>query len=72
MGLGLGIDAGGTATRWRLADAGGRCMAQGSVAPLTAHLFSAAAEERARQIVLAMARAVTKQGRPLGIIAGIT
>jgi N-acetylglucosamine kinase-like BadF-type ATPase len=72
MGLGLGIDAGGTATRWRLADASGRCMAQGSVAPLTGHLFSAAAEERARQIVLDMAQAVMKQGRPLGIIAGIT
>ena len=55
MGLGLGIDAGGTATRWRLADASGQCIAQGSVAPLTGHLFSAAAEERARQIVLDMA-----------------
>ena len=72
MGLGLGIDAGGTATRWRLADASGQCMAQGSVAPLTGHLFSAAAEERARQIVLDMAQAVMRQGRPLGIIAGIT
>ncbi|EIM25021.1 N-acetylglucosamine kinase [Microvirga lotononidis] len=72
MGLGLGIDAGGTATRWRLADPSGQCMAQGAVAPLTGHLFSAAAEERARQIVLDMAQAVMKQGRPLGIIAGIT
>ena len=72
MGLGLGIDAGGTATRWRLADANGACVAQGSVAPLTGHLFSAAAEERARQIVLDMAQAVLKTGRPLGIIAGIT
>ena len=72
MGLGLGIDAGGTATRWRLADANGACVAQGTVAPLTGHLFSAAAEERARQIVLDMAQAVLKTGRPLGIIAGIT
>ncbi|WP_201829787.1 N-acetylglucosamine kinase [Microvirga zambiensis] len=72
MGLGLGIDAGGTATRWRLADADGTCIAQGTVAPLTGHLFSAAAEERARQIVLDMAQAVLKAGRPLGIIAGIT
>lgn len=72
MGLGLGIDAGGTATRWRLADTSGHCIAQGSVAPLTGHLFSAAAEERARQIVLDMAQAVMRQGRPLGIIAGIT
>ena len=72
MGLGLGIDAGGTATRWRLADASGQCIAEGSVAPLTGHLFSAAAEERARQIVLDMAQAVLKTGKPLGIIAGIT
>jgi N-acetylglucosamine kinase-like BadF-type ATPase len=72
MGLGLGIDAGGTATRWRLADANGQCVAKGSVAPLTGHLFSAAAEERARQIVLDMAQAVMKTGKPLGIIAGIT
>ncbi|NBJ09738.1 N-acetylglucosamine kinase [Microvirga arsenatis] len=72
MGLGLGIDAGGTATRWRLADESGRCVAEGSAAPLTGHLFSAAAEERARQIVLDMAQAVMKAGRPAGIIAGIT
>ncbi len=72
MGLGLGIDAGGTATRWRLADTDGRCVAEGSVAPLTGHLFSVAAEERARQIVLDMAQAVMKAGKPLGIIAGIT
>jgi N-acetylglucosamine kinase-like BadF-type ATPase len=72
MALGLGIDAGGTATRWRLADESGRCIAQGSVAPLTGHLFSAAAEERARQIVIEMAQAVLNTGRPLGVIAGIT
>ena len=72
MGLGLGIDAGGTATRWRLADETGRCIAQGSVAPLTGHLFSAAAEERARQIVIEMAQTVLETGRPLGVIAGIT
>jgi N-acetylglucosamine kinase-like BadF-type ATPase len=72
MALGLGIDAGGTATRWRLADLSGQCVAQGSVAPLTGHLFSAAAEERARQIVIEMAQTVMKAGKPLGIIAGIT
>jgi N-acetylglucosamine kinase-like BadF-type ATPase len=72
MALGLGIDAGGTATRWRLADETGRCIAQGTVAPLTGHLFSPAAEERARQIVIEMAQAVLKTGRPLGVIAGIT
>ncbi len=72
MALGLGIDAGGTATRWRLADESGRCIAQGSDAPLTGHLYSSAAEERARQIVIEMAQAVLNTGRPLGVIAGIT
>lgn len=72
MALGLGIDAGGTATRWRLSDNQGQCVAHGTAEPLTGHLFSAAAEERARQIVLDMAQNVMRQGKPLGIIAGIT
>jgi glucosamine kinase len=72
MALGLGIDAGGTATRWRVADENGKCVAQGTSDPLTGHLFSPAAEERARQIVLDMAQAVLRTGKPLGIIAGIT
>lgn len=72
MALGLGIDAGGTATRWRLADEDGQCVAQGRADPLTGHLFSVAAEERARQIILDMAQAIARQGKPLGIIAGIT
>ncbi len=72
MALGLGIDAGGTATRWRLAEPGGQCVAQGSVDPLTGHLFSAAAEERARQIIDGLSQTVTKSGQPLGIVAGIT
>lgn len=72
MALGLGIDAGGTATRWRLSDDQGQCVGFGSAEPLTGHLFSAAAEERARQIVLGMAQSVMQQGKPLGIVAGIT
>ncbi|MET0746123.1 MAG: BadF/BadG/BcrA/BcrD ATPase family protein [Microvirga sp.] len=72
MQLGLGIDAGGTATRWRLADPQGACIAQGSTEPLTGHLFSAAAEERARHVVGGLARIVAETGRPHGIVAGIT
>jgi len=72
MALGLGIDAGGTATRWRLADTSGHCIAQGSVDPLTGHLFSSAAEERAKQIISGLAQTVTRAGTPHGIIAGIT
>lgn len=72
MALGLGIDAGGTATRWRLVDRNGECIAQGSVEPLTGHLFSTAAEERAKRIVGEMAQAVMQAGSPAGIVAGIT
>jgi N-acetylglucosamine kinase-like BadF-type ATPase len=72
MALGLGIDAGGTATRWRLADGNGTCVAQGLAEPLTGHLFSEAAEERAQGIVSTLAQEVRKAGTPLGIIAGIT
>jgi glucosamine kinase len=72
MSLGLGIDAGGTATRWRLADSGGHCIAQGMAEPLSGHLFSSAAEERAKRIVTDMAEAVARAGHPLGIVAGIT
>lgn len=72
MGLGLGIDAGGTATRWRLVERDGPCVAQGSVEPLTGHLFSLPAEERARRICTLLAQTVRQTGNPSGIVAGIT
>ncbi len=72
MDLGLGIDAGGTATRWRLAEPTGQSLAQGTAAPLSGHLFSRAAEENAKRVIADMAGAVAKVGRPLGIVAGIT
>ncbi|WP_112661638.1 N-acetylglucosamine kinase [Microvirga flavescens] len=72
MALGLGIDAGGTATRWRLCDEKGECVAQGTADPLSGHLFSAAAEERARDIIASIANAVAAHGKPSGIVAGIT
>lgn len=71
MSLGLGIDAGGTATRWRLADADGQCVAQGSTDPLSGHLFSPAAEERARLLIAGIAREIGAR-KPNGIVAGIT
>ena len=72
MQLGLGIDAGGTATRWRLADPQGACIAQGTTEPLSGHLFSPAAEERAKHVVGQLAKTVAMTGHPHGIVAGIT
>jgi glucosamine kinase len=72
MGLGLGIDAGGTATRWRVSDPSGEPVASGTADPLSGHLFSKAAEDNARRIIADIARAVGKSGRLHGIVAGIT
>jgi N-acetylglucosamine kinase-like BadF-type ATPase len=72
MNLGLGIDAGGTATRWRLAGGNGQPVASGTAAPLSGHLFSKAAEDNARRIITGIAGAVMQSGHPLGIVAGIT
>jgi N-acetylglucosamine kinase-like BadF-type ATPase len=70
--IGLGIDAGGTATRWCLADADGRALAEGRADPLSGHIFSDAAEIRARQVVEGIGAEVLKSARPDGIVAGIT
>lgn len=79
IATGLGLDAGGTATRWALADAAGRVVAEGSAAPLTALQFgndegrahwlstldgvAAAAREAAQRQALPAAQAV---------VAGVT
>jgi N-acetylglucosamine kinase-like BadF-type ATPase len=72
MNLGLGIDAGGTATRWRLAPESGQSVAEGSAEPLSGHIFSKAAEDHARQVIAGIAQAIGRSRRPLGIVAGIT
>jgi len=66
----LGIDAGGSATRWVVVEAGGVLTARGEVAPISGHLFSDAAREAMRDAVAALARAVG--GAPARVVAGIT
>jgi glucosamine kinase len=72
-GMGLGIDAGGTQTRWALAAPGGDIVAEGTVAGLSALQMSSAA---GRQTVYAtfaeLSRAVLLHGRPSRIRAGLT
>jgi N-acetylglucosamine kinase-like BadF-type ATPase len=72
-GLGLGIDAGGTETRWALAAPGGRILAQGRVAGLSALQMSSAG---GRAIVHAtfseLAQDVLAAGRPVAVRAGLT
>ena len=72
-GLGLGIDAGGTQTRWALAQPDGIIVAEGHVAGLSALQMSSAA---GRQTVHAnfsdLVRGALSHGRPLRVRAGLT
>lgn len=74
--LGLGLDAGGTQTRWALADAQGRCVARGQVAGFTALLLHASAGRvMLAQTLQSLAAEVVQAagpGRLAGLQAGIT
>ena len=68
IGLGLGLDAGGTSTRWALADAQGRLVAQGQVAACSgAMMASASGRETLADLWAPPAQTV----RPFGILGGI-
>lgn len=71
--LGLGIDAGGTQTRWALADAAGAIVAEGSVGGMSAtQMHSAAGRDAARGIFAMLATQVLAAGRPVRVCAGLT
>ena len=71
--LGLGIDAGGTQTRWALAEPGGAIVAEGQVAGLSAlQMGSAAGRQTVHANFAMLARAVQKHGRPSRVRAGLT
>jgi N-acetylglucosamine kinase-like BadF-type ATPase len=72
-GLGLGIDAGGTQTRWALADAAGVIVAEGSVAGMSAtQLLSTAGRDAVRGIFAMLATQVWAAGQPERVCAGLT
>jgi len=71
--LGLGIDAGGTQTRWALADAAGAVLAEGSVAGMSAtQMGSTAGRDAVRGIFAMLATQVLAAGRPVRVCAGLT
>lgn len=70
--LGLGIDAGGTRTRWALASPGGDIVGEGEVAGLTALQARPDERERARATLGLLARDVLAIGRPVRAHAGLT
>ena len=71
--LGLGIDAGGTRTRWALAGAGGAIVAEGEVAGLSAlQMGSAAGRDSVHASFAMLAAAVLEHGRPGRVRAGLS
>ena len=71
--LGLGIDAGGTQTRWALANGAGAIVAEGAVAGTSANqMGSTAGREAMRGIFAMLATQVLAHGRPVRACAGLT
>ncbi len=71
--LGLGIDAGGTQTRWALARADGTVVAEGHVSGLSAlQMHNAAGRATVETELTRLAAAVLPHGRPDRVRAGFT
>ena len=68
--LGLGIDAGGTQTRWALATAPGDIVAEGAVRGMSA--LQVGESDHVREALDDLAAAVLAHGRPARVHAGIT
>jgi glucosamine kinase len=69
--IGLGLDGGGTGSRWRLLDSGGQVLGEGTAGPFTGHLFDETTRATAQDAILALAAKVRAAGRPERIVAGI-
>lgn len=70
---GLGIDAGGTETRWALAAPGGAIVAEGTVAGLSAlQMATEAGRASVHDTFAELAQAVLAHGRPSHVQAGLT
>lgn len=71
--LGLGIDAGGTQTRWALAGPGGRIVAEGTTSGLSAlQMGSSDGRDAVQATFASIAREVLPHGRPQAVRAGLT
>lgn len=71
--LGLGIDAGGTQTRWALAAPGGAILAEGTVAGLSAlQMGTPHGRDAVRATFAELAAGVLPHGAPARVQAGLT
>lgn len=70
--IGLGIDAGGSSTRWLLRDDTGVEIGRGTAVPITGHVFTPADLDATRERLLALIAEVLSVARPDAVVAGIT
>src|SRR5688572_11931064 len=71
--LGLGIDAGGTQTRWALALPSGEIVSNGQVAGFSGlQMGTPAGRQGIADVVAEIANAVLAVGRPAHVVAGMT
>ena len=68
--LGLGIDAGGSSTRWLLRSSSGAVLRQGRTGPLTGHIFNENDPQLAQFVGILEAAKVART--PDALVAGIT
>ena len=69
---GLGIDAGGSSSRWVLLEAGGAVLAEGRGGPLTGHIFSTDEQDEQLRRFVEMLMAAVSVHPPDALVAGIT
>ena len=67
----LGIDAGGSATRWVVVDAADAVLATGELAPIDGHLFVPEHLAQFRTVAAQLAQATARHA-PASVVAGIT
>ncbi len=71
--VGLGIDAGGTGTRWAVVDADDRLIGEGRVGAMTAlQMSTATGREKFRDALMEISNALPTGMRPTHVCAGMT
>lgn len=70
--IGLGIDAGGSSTRWLLLDETEAVVGQGKTGPLTGHVFTPADKRENLARLQELLAAVLKFARPDAVVGGVT
>ncbi len=71
--LGLGLDSGGTQTRWALAQADGTITAEGAVGAMSGLMMSSAGgREQIKSVLADLAYALREHARPRHVYAGMT